>query len=131
MRRRFYAIPAPALKAFTALTGSRESLTQVPTRRSTGNVGAQVSQRDVSQSRVGARDSTVTPRVRKNSEVGSLATRKLAAEPRLRMESLLGDARRPTTPKLEAQRLVLHPQEAKVPSRGLYVPRDLFPQSFH
>jgi hypothetical protein len=27
--------------------------------------------------------------------------------------------------------LLLHPQEAKVPSCGFYVPRDLFPQSFH
>jgi len=27
MRRRFYAIPASAFEAFTALTGSRESVT--------------------------------------------------------------------------------------------------------
>jgi hypothetical protein len=56
MRRRFYAIPASAFKAFTAFD-RRERLTEVPTRRSTGNVcGAQVSQRDISRLR--ARDFT-------------------------------------------------------------------------
>lgn len=31
----------------------------------------------------------------------------------------------------EGQRLLPHPEEAKVVSRGFYVPRNLLPQSFH
>jgi hypothetical protein len=126
-RRRFYAIRASAFKAFTALTGSREKLTYVPARNSTGNVVGRTFRNPTFAHLVSVLAvSRVMPSVHANREGGG---RPQLSWQRSHNSEWNAFGRRPE--RREAQRLRPHPQEAKVPSRGFYVPRNLLPQSFH